>query len=159
MAKVGDFSIRVLCTPPEPKYRPITHVDAQFSLPYTAAVAICKNRTGPEEVKEKALKDPEVLKLASKVTWELDPKAEALYPKAYPAKLVATMNDGRLFEAHVDFPKGDPEDPASFEEIVDKFNMLTEKFFNKQRRGKIVEMIKKIEKIENVAKLGDLLRG
>ena len=159
VAKVGDFTIRVLCTPPETKYRPVTHVDAQFSLPYTAAVAICKNRTGLEEFKEKALKDPEVLKLASKVTWELDPGAEALYPKAYPATLVATLNDGRVFESHVDYPKGDPEDPASFEEIADKFNMLTEKFFNKQRREKIVEGIKKIEKMENVAKLGDLLRG
>jgi len=159
VAKVGDFSIRVLCTPPEPKYRPVTHVDAQFSLPYTAAVAICKNRTGPDEFKEKALKDPEVLRLASKVTWELDPEAEALYPKAYPATLVATLNDGRVFEAHVDFPRGDPEDPASFEEIIDKFNMLTEKFFNKQRRSKIVEEIKRIETMENVAKLGDLLRG
>ena len=159
LAKVGDFSIRVLCTPPEPKYRPVTHVDAQFSLPYAVAVAICRNRTGPEEFKGDILKDPEILELAGKVAWELDPKAEALYPKAYPATLIATLKDGRTFESHVDYPKGDPEDPASLEEIIDKFNMLTEKYFNKQRRNKIVEEIKKIEKMENVAKLGDLLRG
>jgi 2-methylcitrate dehydratase PrpD len=158
LAKVGDFSVRILCNPPESKYRPVTHVDAQFSLPYAIAVAICKNRTGVDEFREDVLNDPEVLKLANKVTWEIDPKAEALYPKAYPATLIATLNDGRTFESHVDYPKGDPENPATLQEVVDKFDMLTEKYFTKQKRTEIVEEIQKLEKTDNISKLGDLLR-
>jgi 2-methylcitrate dehydratase PrpD len=158
LAKVGDFSVRILCNPPESKYRPVTHVDAQFSLPYAIAVAICKNRTGVDEFREDVLNDPEVLKLANKVTWEIDPKAEALYPKAYPATLIATLNDGRTFESHVDYPKGDPENPATLQEVVDKFDMLTEKYFTKQKRSDIVEEIQKLEKTDNISKLGDLLR-
>lgn len=158
LAKVCDFSIRVLCTPPEPKYHPTTHVDAQFSLPYVVAVAICKNRTGPDEFKEEAFCDPEVIKLAEKVTWELDPAAEAVYPKAYPATLVATLSDGRQFTSHVDYPKGDPENPVSMEEIVDKFNLLTYRFFDQKRREKIIKVVKRFEEIENISQIGDLLR-
>lgn len=158
VAKVSDFTIRVLCTPPERKYRPITHVDAQFSLPYTIAVAICKNKTGPEEFKEEVLGDPEVLKLAEKITWELDPEAEKVYPKAYPATVIATLNDGREVVSHVDYPKGDPENPVSIDDIVNKFNILTEKYFEKKRKEKIITEIKQIETIDDISKIADLIR-
>jgi 2-methylcitrate dehydratase PrpD len=158
VAKVGDFTVRVLCTPKEQKRRPKTHVDAQFSLPYTVAVAIAKNSTGVDDFRPEALDDPEVLALSDKITWEVDPEAEKFYPKAYPATLVATMNDGRVFEAHVHFPKGDPENDATMEEIVDKFNSLTDKYFEKERRQEIVKKLKRLEEIDDITEIADLLR-
>lgn len=158
VAKVGDFSVRMLCYPEERKRKPVTHVDAQFSLPWAIAVAICKNRTGIDEFRKDALKDQEVLDLAQKVTWELDPEAEAMYPKAYPATLIATLNDGRTFSAHVDYPKGDPENPTTADEIMEKFHSLTEKFIDKGKRQRIVETVARLEEIPNIADLADLLR-
>jgi len=158
VAKVCNFTIKNLCYPRERKLRPVTHVDAQFSLPYAVAVSICKNRAGVAEFKKEVLGDPEVLSLAEKVTWELDPEAEAVYPKAYPATLVATLKDGRQFRSHVDYPKGDPENPATLDEIVGKFSLLTEKYFDQQKREKVIETIKGLEKIENIAQVADLLR-
>ncbi len=81
-----------------------------------------------------------------------------MYPKAYPATLIAKLNDGRRFEAHVDFPKGDPENPASREEILDKFHSLTKKFLEQKRREKIIEMVGRLEKIPNMTQLADLVR-
>lgn len=157
IAKVCDFSIRVLCTPSEPKYRPKTHVDAQFSLPYTIAVALCKNQTGPEQFKEEALGDLEVLNVADKITWELDPEAEKVYPESYPAKLVAILNDGTQKIAHIDYPKGDPENPVSLEEIIHKFNMLTDDFLIDATRDKLIDLITRLDSIYNVNDLSDLL--
>jgi len=157
-AKVGDFTVRMLCNPIERKLRPVTHVDAQFSLPWAIAVAISKNSTGINEFRGEVLHDPEVLALAEKVAWEIDPEAEAMYPKAYPATLVAELNDGRTFQAHVDFPKGDPENPATKEEILSKFHSLTKKFFDKKKREKIITMCDHLEEIPNIAKLADLVR-
>jgi len=157
-AKVVDWAIKALCTPEDRKRRPQTHVDAQFSLPWAIAVAICKNRTGIDEFKTEALGDPEVLALAEKVTWEMDPEAEAMYPRAYPATVIAELNDGRTFSAHVDFPKGDPENPATKEEILAKFHLLTEKFFNQVKRDKIIEAVNRLEEISDITKLGDLVR-
>jgi 2-methylcitrate dehydratase PrpD len=158
VAKVCNFTIQNLCFPRERKLHPVTHVDAQFSLPYAIAVAICKNRAGVDEFKKEALGDPEVLSLAERVTWELDPEAEAMYPKAYPATLVATLHDGRTFESHVDYPKGDPENPASLEDIVNKFHSLTERLFDQKKREKIIERVKKLEEVKNIAQIADLLR-
>jgi 2-methylcitrate dehydratase PrpD len=157
-AKVGDFTIRMLCNPIERKLRPVTHVDAQFSLPWAIAVALCKNSTGIDEFRGETLHDPEVLALAEKVAWELDPAAEAMYPKAYPATLIAELKDGRVFQAHVDFPKGDPEHPATKEEIVNKFHLLTEKLFDQKKREQIIGTVSYLEKIPNMSELADLLR-
>jgi 2-methylcitrate dehydratase PrpD len=105
------------------------------------------------------LRDPEVLALAEKVAWEFDPEAEKMYPKAYPATLIAELNDGRIFQAHVDFPKGDPENPASKEEILSKFHSLTEKLVNQNKREKIIETVNQLEGITNIVQLANLVRG
>jgi 2-methylcitrate dehydratase PrpD len=133
-------------------------VDAQFSLPWAIAVAISKNKTGIYEFRGEVLHDPEVLALAEKVTWELDPEAEAMYPKAYPATLIAELNDGRTFTAHVDYPKGDPENPTTREEALEKFHTLTEKFVDKGKRQKIIETVNCLEDLPNLAELADLVR-
>ena len=158
LAKVGEFTVKMLCYPEERKRKPVTHVDAQFSLPWAIAVAISKNRTGIYEFRGDVLQDPEVLELAQKVTWELDPAAEAMYPKAYPSTLVAELNDGRTFTAHVDYPKGDPENPATKEEILEKFHSLTEKFCDMAKRERIIEAVGRLETMKNIAELADLVR-
>jgi 2-methylcitrate dehydratase PrpD len=158
LAKVGKFTVEMLCYPEERKRKPITHVDAQFSLPWAVAVAISKNRTGIYEFRGDVLRDPEVLELAQKVTWELDPAAEAMYPKAYPSTLIAELNDGRTLTAHVDYPKGDPENPATKDEILAKFHSLTEKFFDGSRREEIIEAVDRLETMTNIGELADLVR-
>jgi 2-methylcitrate dehydratase PrpD len=158
LAKACDFTIKTLCNPKERKLKPKTHVDAQFSLPYAISVAICKNRTGIDEFKTDVLDDPEVLTLIEKVRWEVDPEAEAVYPKAYPATVIATMNDGTVFESHVDYPKGDPENPATLEEIKEKFHYLTEKYMEEEKRSEIIAEVERLEEVENIVSLADLLR-
>ena len=158
VARINDFTIKATCEPWKQKLRPMSHVDAQFSLPYSVAVAISKGHMNVDELREQALFDSEVLGLAEKVSYELDPEAEALYPKAYPVTLLATLNDGRKIQARVDYPKGDPENPVSMEELVDKFKLLTKEFFDEKKRKKVVEEISKLETINNIAEIGDLLR-
>ena len=158
VAKVGDFSIKMLCNPVEQKLKPKTHVDAQFSLPWAVATAICKNNGGIDEFGPGALKDAEVLAMAEKVAWEFDPEAEAMYPRAYPATLIAELNDGRTLKAHVDYPKGDPENPASKTEIIAKFHSLTGKYLDKENREKIIRTVNRLDKLSNIAELADLIR-
>lgn len=158
VAKVGDFSIKMLCNPVEQKLKPVTHVDAQFSLPWAIATAICKNKGGMDEFGTEALKDAQVLAMAEKVAWEFDPAAEAMYPRAYPATLIAELNDGRILQAHVDYPKGDPENPATKTEIISKFHSLTGRHLDKEKREKIINTVNRLDELVNIAELADLIR-
>jgi 2-methylcitrate dehydratase PrpD len=95
LATGSKFTLKVLCDPPERKYNPQTVVDAQFSLPYAVACGIVKGRESIFEFTDESIKDPKVIELASKVKWELDPKAEQVYPKAYPATVIVKTKDGK----------------------------------------------------------------
>ena len=80
-----------------------------------------------------------------------------MYPERYPVTLVATLKDGKQVTAHVDYPEGDPENPVTLQDILDKFNYLTEKYSDKVHRDTIVDKVKKLDQMANVAELGQLL--
>jgi 2-methylcitrate dehydratase PrpD len=158
VVKTCNFTVQGLTQPRDKKYTPKTHVDAQFSLPYTTAVAICRNRTGIDEFKKETFTDPEILRVASLVSAEVDPEAEKVYPKYYPATMEATLKDGRVITSHVDYPKGDPENPVSFDEIEVKFNQLTERYIDAGRRKQFIETVKNLEHVTDISKIADIIR-
>jgi len=158
VARACNWTVQVLMEPAERKYKPQSHVDAQFSLPYITAVAICRNNTGVDAFKQEAFTDPKILELAGKVTAEFDPEAEKVYPKAYPATLIATLKDGSEVTAHVDYPKGDPENPVTMEEVEAKFNLLAGQYFDAGRRKEFIETVKHIEDVEDISVIADLIR-
>ena len=118
MLKTG---IPVICEPGERKYRPTNVVEAQFSLPFGVAVAVEKRRAGLDEFSDEMLENEETLRLMSKVGYEPDPELEKNYPKEWPAWARMTLHDGREVSATVRFPKGDPENPLSWDELTAKY--------------------------------------
>ncbi len=60
--------------------------------------------------------------------------------------------------SHFDYPKGDPENPASMDEVMKKFNLLTEHVLDSNKRDRIAEEVSRLEKVDNIATLADLLR-
>lgn len=153
LAKVNKYTIKVLCTPSERKYKPQTEVDAQFSLPYAIAVTMCKGRASVLEFTEEAIKDKDVLELASKVKWELDPETEKVYPEYYPSTVIVRTKNGKEYVSYVDYPKGDPENPVSFEEVEEKFRFLASFTISEEKIEKVIEIVSSLEKLENVKEL------
>jgi 2-methylcitrate dehydratase PrpD len=153
VVKVSKFIIDFLCNPPEVKYRPKNHVEGQFSIPYVLSVGILKGKIGVEEYNKEMLDNPVVLELAAKVRWEVDPKAEALYPKAYPATVIVELKNGQKMTSQVDFPKGDPENPASVQEIEDKFNSLVCPIYSKIKINNYISKMKTLEKVSDINEL------
>src|SRR4029450_9601016 len=62
--------------PPPPK-----GYAAKFSLPYLVAVILVKGRAGLAEFEDAAVRDPDVLALAGRVSYELDPAID--YPRQF----------------------------------------------------------------------------
>ena len=156
-AKVNKYSIKVLTIPEETKADPKTVVDAQFSLPFAIACGMVKGHETIADFTNETIRDPEVLALAKKVTWELDPEAEKVYPKYYPCTVEVTMKDGSLVTAHVDYPKGDPENPVSWEEAVEKFRFMSGHHIGTVEQDRIIELVANLEKLEQIDELMALL--
>ena len=81
--------------PEQIKTAPPTPGAAQFSYPFTVASAIVRRRVSLEDFTEDAIRDPELLANAGKVTTRIDPAKDAL-PMLYPpADVTVETTDGR----------------------------------------------------------------
>jgi len=148
---------RTLIEPRERKYNPTSVVDAQFSAPFAAAVAIVKGRAFVEEFSETGIRDPEVLALAQKVRCEVDAEAEKLWPTRYPCQVTITRTDGSVVTNRVEWPKGDPENPATPAELEAKFRALAEPILGKERADRVLDLLRSLRSLGDVRPLGHAL--
>jgi 2-methylcitrate dehydratase PrpD len=158
---------RTLCRPEERRRKPVTAVDAQFSIPYVVASAIVRHRVLPTEFTEESIRDVKVLEVASKVKGISDSEYEKAYPEKLCTNLVIKMKDGKEYTAYADTPKGEPSNPRYegkpelfSQDIEDKFRGLLSLLPTyKDRTDKIVEEVKNLDKVDNILKLTKLLRS
>ena len=142
MLKTG---IPVICEPAERKYRPTNVVEAQFSLPFGVAVALLKRRAGLDEFSETMLEDAAVGALMPKVGYEHDPQLEKNYPQEWPAWARVRLHTGCDVSAQVRFPKGDPENPLSWDELTTKYADLVSAVWTDARASQVCEAVRGLE--------------
>ncbi|WP_101910314.1 MmgE/PrpD family protein [Marasmitruncus massiliensis] len=157
LARVNKYSIKVLTIPTETKADPKTVVDAQFSLPYAIACGMVKGHENIDDYTNESIRDPEVLGLAKKVTWMLDPEIEKVYPKYYPCTVEVTMKDGSKEITHIEYPKGDPENPVCWDEAVEKFRFMAGHEMGSYKVEKIIDLCSRLETLDNLDELADML--
>jgi 2-methylcitrate dehydratase PrpD len=71
-----------------------------------------------------------------KVSCILDPALDKAFPAKWPSTIEITTNDGRIFSTRIDSPKGDYDNPLSWDELIEKFNSLAT-IYSKERRKQI----------------------
>lgn len=97
---------------------------AQYSLQYSAGVAIAKDARDPVAYAQESLSDPDVRCVAARTRLEVDEEMDRLFPAHFAARAVVKTIDGRTFERTIVDPHGTPADPCTFEEIEAKFMRL-----------------------------------
>lgn len=144
--KVIGMAVRGVCEPKDVKYNPKNIVDAQFSLPYSIAVALIDGQAFIEQYTEEKLHDPEIRALMARVKMEHSTELDKLLPKAFPAEVIVRLRGGKELFGRVDYCKGDPEEPMTDEELEEKFSSLARFSINDEKRiGGIIEAVKKMD--------------
>ncbi|HXG20301.1 MAG TPA: MmgE/PrpD family protein [Methylomirabilota bacterium] len=152
-----ETGIPVICEPAERKRQPLSVVDMQFSLPFGVAVALAKRRAGLAEFTLDMLNDPEVRALMPKVGYARDPELEKNYPQEWPAWVRICLNDGREVSAQVRFPKGDPENPLSWDELIEKYRGLAGVVWPKQKVDTLQHAVRRLERENSLRNFAALL--
>jgi 2-methylcitrate dehydratase len=132
------------------KRYPTNKETADHSSYYLTAIAIVDRTVGPEQFQKSKYDDPRVLELIDKVTLHIDPDMDRL-PRSGMSEI--TTKGGRRHVLRVDYPKGDPHNPMSDQEIEDKFRSLASRFMDDKRIGDLLHVIQGLEKVENVRTL------
>ena len=118
-AKVGEGTVHRLWEPLKEKRQPSTPYSAKFSVPYCVAVGFIRGDAGLNEFNEKSINDKEILSLASKVNYEIDPNNE--YPKNYTGTLICKTSENE-FNEHQPCFRGGIREPLTKDDIDKKYN-------------------------------------
>lgn len=105
------------CNPDSPE-------GAQYSLPFSLAVAAVRGGRALLPMNPGLLGDPEVVALAEKVEIEVDAQLDRAFPARVPARVAIGTARGE-FQRLVETPLGDPANPMDFDELQAKFRTLT----------------------------------
>lgn len=97
---------------------------AKLSTPYAVALAIVKGSAGYADYNEDNLNDYWIKNLTQKVEVVEDENLTEQSPAVRGAKVTIYLKDGGVFEALCLYPKGEPENPLTQEELDEKFRGL-----------------------------------
>ena len=131
----------IVCAPRRKKYHPESVVDAQFSMPFGAAVAVLTGAAGLDQFTLEQVRSPQVERMMGKVTLVKDARLETNFPREWPARVVITLEDGRRYEKFVRYPKGDPENLLSWGEMAAKFRTLAGGVLSADRCEQILDRV------------------
>jgi 2-methylcitrate dehydratase PrpD len=126
-------------------------------MPFGAAVALTYGRASLAEYAPGMPDRPEVRRIMPLVTSVIDPELEAHFPKEFRAWAEVSTSDGRRLRSDIRYPKGDPENALSWEEMKDKFRVLSTPVVGPERQQQIIDAVEDLEHIDDVRQLAALL--
>lgn len=97
-----------------------TSVDAQFNMPFAAAVALTSGTANVAQFDSAPSLAADLLPLMQKVTCITDDRLEAAFPAQWQARVKVTLTDGSVIEKNTSAFKGSPMNPASFADVIAK---------------------------------------
>ena len=141
------------------KYDPRSKETADHSLPYVIAAALVDRQVTPVQFSMEKIMDPEIRAQLRKIEVIADPEIEKAFPALQRAVVTITTLEGRTFTKQLDFPKGDPRNPLTDQEVEEKFSALAEGVLSKAAQKKVKDAIWNLENLNSVSQLMRLLKS
>jgi 2-methylcitrate dehydratase PrpD len=141
------------------KRRPTSLVDAQFSMPFVAAIAILHGEVTPALFTEERYAAPEVLALADRVECVHDPELDRSYPAHWPAWVRIETGDGGVLTGQAEDPRGDPANPLSDAELSAKFRSLTDHAYGRRQQEEVESAVATLGATTSLAGLVSTLQS
>ena len=135
------------------KYDPRTKETADHSLPYVIAAAVADRQVTPLQFTDEKIMDPKIRAQLEKVEVVADPEIEALFPELQRVIVKVVTTDGRELTKQIDYPKGDPRNPLTDQEIEEKFDALAEAVMSAERRQQLKEAVWNLENQDSITEL------
>lgn len=145
--------------PIEKKRAPENVVDAQFSAPFAAAVALVRGAARLDQYTEETLRDPAIRALLAVTDCYRDDALDARYPAHWPAAVEVRTRDGRHLSIRVDDPTGEPANPLTREQLRSKFTSLALAVLEPRQVDELARLCLALDEQPSLDRLSALLRG
>ena len=136
---------------------PTSVLGAQYSLPFSTAMALCRDIEDPRSYSEKTLRDPHVRGLAERI--ELAEDGDRFGKPGGPVAEVTLTLAGTEHAFGVTDWKGAPSSPYVYSEIAEKFRRYATPVLPPARCDEIIEKVARLEEEQDTAETARLLRS
>jgi 2-methylcitrate dehydratase PrpD len=136
----------------------------RFSVQFNVALAALEGRPGIRGLFEhdymaRKLADPVIRQMMERVTVVHDDELMREFPHKWSSVVEIRTRDGRVVSQRVDYPKGEPENPMTRDELLEKYRILATRVFSEDRAEEIAKAAERLETLTDVTELMALLQG
>jgi 2-methylcitrate dehydratase PrpD len=136
---------------PEPK----TELEAKFSMPFCLAIAFLEKDVLVGHFTQEKIEDPRVIRIMKKIRHVSDQEiADRGFEYRLASKVKVKLRNGKEFFGTVEKPRGEPQNPLSHEEIIQKFCNSVVGILDSR---KIDTTLRRINHLENEKDISDLV--
>jgi 2-methylcitrate dehydratase PrpD len=139
--------------------RPENASQARFSIHYAMAAALTDGALTLKQFTDEKVTSPEIKNLMSKVKLveiDYEPKEGETHSDP-PQIVIVKLQNGNTYSYQAPFAKGEPRNPMSLEEIVDKFHDCAGRVLSRSDTDEAVDLILKLETLPDVTALMQIL--
>jgi len=129
---------------------PSLGVEGKFSVWFLAALALAEGNITLEKFTDEKVNSPELVRLRKKIQTRLDPRI------GFGARLCIKMKDGDEHKAFLAKPKGDPDNPLTFEELSEKYKNAAIVAISQENIDELIDKIKVLEDVSNMNEIIEL---
>lgn len=147
-----------------PKYlhyhQPTKGLEGKFSMEFCLAVLLVVGKAGLGEYTDEVVNRADIQDMMRRIHFSVDPEIEASLSSRNATNLYIQLKNGQIFTSRVEFGKGSPANPMSYDEVAEKFRGCTDfAHWPAERAEKIIELIRNLESLPDVSTLSALCVG
>ena len=138
-------------------YRPDSTMSAQYSLPYTVAVALMLDPADLESFEAAARGRSDLQQLSDLVAPREDEKLQAAFPRKMAGGIRITLRDGSIMSRQVVDSRSSPDRLVDAEAVEHKFRTLTARILTSDAQQRIIDAVRQLDAARPVRELASLL--
>ena len=151
---VTAFIVGIVCEPTAEKFAPASDSHGRVSLQYSLAEALYFGALGKNAYAPNSLTNPEILALARKVHYHVDPTYPG--PGRFKGAVKIALRDGRSFEEVEEYNRGSAENPMTYDELRAKFDENASGLLSEAARAQLAADIHRLELLPDASHLVSL---
>ena len=128
-------------------------------MPYLVARAIIDGKIGLEIFTDSAVRDRNVLKLAERVQMNLDTNLKKTDLGGRPCRVTIRLKNGQSYSREAQHARGGPEFPMTEEELKEKFSECARQALSADAAQRALVQIERLERLDDVRTLSEILMG
>ena len=154
---VAEFNVSIVCEPVAEKTAPATEAHCRVCLQYTLAEAMVRGELGRGAHADAFRTDPEILALARRVTYRVDPSFPP--PGQFKGAVTMTLADGRVLSEVEEYNRGSAENPMTAAELRAKFDDNAGSVLDAAARERLAGAVAAVESMDDAGMLTGMTVG